>query len=295
MKRFKKIYVEITNACNLSCTFCPKSNRKPQFMSIENFRKILNQISPYTEYIYFHVKGEPLLHPDIDKFLDISYEKGFRVNITTNGTLIDKVRDKIIMKKSLRQINFSLHSLSGNQGYTSEKSYMKDIISFTKESMEKTNLLISLRFWNLNYDAGINGSMESNRGLLEIIEKEFKLPYKIDEKVMPGRGIKIAERVYINQDYEFAWPNLKEKEDDGRGFCYGLRKQAAILVDGTVVPCCLDGEGIINLGNIHNVDFSRIIESKRAKEIYEGFSKRYAIEELCRKCGYKKKFNNNNE
>jgi radical SAM protein with 4Fe4S-binding SPASM domain len=102
--------------------------------------------------------------------------------------------------------------------------------------------------------------------------------------------VKITDRVYLNQDQEFQWPDLKEVEDDGVGFCYGLRNQIAILVDGTVVPCCLDGEGVVNLGNINTTQFSKIIESERAGNIIEGFSRREAVEELCRKCGYRKRF-----
>src|SRR5699024_6389548 len=121
-------------------------------------------------------------------------------------------------------------------------------------------------------------------------EREFKLDYKIEEKIKPGGGIKIADRVYINQDYEFTWPSLEEEEDDGKGFCYGLRTQAGILADGTVIPCCLDGEGVIDLGNIANDSFSNIIETERANNIVDGFSRRQAVEELCRKCGYRKRF-----
>jgi len=126
--------------------------------------------------------------------------------------------------------------------------------------------------------------------LLAIIEDEFNLNYKIEEEVKPEGGIKIAERVYINQDYEFEWPSLDAEEDDGKGFCYGLRTQAGILADGTVIPCCLDGEGIINLGNINQYAFSDIIEMERAKNLVEGFSRREAVEELCRKCGVRKRF-----
>lgn len=290
MKRFKKVYIEITNVCNLACDFCPTTKRKAEFMSIETFKKILSQIKPYTDYIYLHVKGEPLLHPDIDKFLDISYEEGFKVNITTNGTLINKVKNKIINKKSLRQINFSLHSFDGNQVFESKESYINPIISFVKESVESSSILISLRLWNLEQDNETNIQKKRNQQTLKIIEKEFNLCYKIEEKIIPGRGIKIADRVYLNQDHEFKWPDLKEEEDDGKGFCYGLRNQIAILVDGTVVPCCLDGEGIINLGNIHNTEFSKIIIGDRADNILDGFSRREVVEELCRKCGYRQRF-----
>lgn len=291
MKKFKKFYIEITNVCNLACSFCPKTRRKPEFMSIETFSEILNQIKPYTDYIYFHVKGEPLLHPDIGQFLDLSYEKGFKVNITTNGTLISEVKDKIITKPALRQVNFSLHSFDGNEGSKNRLEYINSILSFTKEAIENTDILISLRLWNLDKDNITNLQKKRNHEIIEVIENEFNLSYKIEEKIIPGRGIKISDRVYLNQDHEFQWPDLGEVEDKRSGFCYGLRNQIAILVDGTVVPCCLDGEGVINLGNINKTNFSDILKSDRAKNIYEGFSRREVVEELCRKCGYRKKFN----
>lgn len=290
MKKFKKFYIEITNVCNLSCSFCPQTRRQPEFMKIETFSNILDQIKPHTDYIYFHVKGEPLLHPEIDKFLDLSYKKGFKVNITTNGTLINRAKDKLMNKPALRQINFSLHSLSGNVGYDHKEEYLSNILSFVKEVRNNAGIIISLRLWNLERDNLVNLENKRNHKMLETIEKEFDLSYKIQEKITPGRGIKIADKIYLNQDHEFKWPDLKEEEDDGIGFCYGLRNQVAILVDGTVVPCCLDGEGVINLGNIKDTHFSEIIESERANNIYDGFSRRYAVEEFCRKCGYRKKF-----
>lgn len=291
MKRFKKFYIEITNICNLSCSFCPQTKRKSEFMKIHMFNKILNQIKPYTDYIYLHVKGEPLLHPNLGKFLELSYEKGFKVNITTNGTLIKEVKDKILSSPSVRQINFSLHSFDGNEMSKSKEEYINNIIDFTREAIINTNIFISLRLWNIDKSNESAIGKKKNREILEAIESEFDLTYKIEEKVIPGSGIKISDRVYLNQDHEFKWPDLKEDEDDGKGFCYGLRNQVAILVDGTVVPCCLDGEGVINLGNINNSNFSDIIESDRATRIFDGFSRREAVEELCKKCGYRKKFN----
>ena len=291
MKKFKKFYIEITNICNLACSFCPETKRKLKFMNIEMFNKILDQIKLHTDYIYFHVKGEPLLHPQLSEFLEISHKKGFKVNITTNGTLIKEVKDKILTKPAVRQINFSLHSFDGNEMCKSKEEYINNILSFVHEAINNTNIIISLRLWNIDKSNESTIEEKKNREILEAIEREFKLTYKIEEKVMPGSGIKIADNVYLNQDHEFKWPDLKEDEDDGKGFCYGLRNQVAILVDGTVVPCCLDGEGVINLGNINNSNFSDIIESDRAIRIFDGFSRREAVEELCKKCGYRKKFN----
>lgn len=290
MKKFKKFYIETTSICNLACSFCPPTQRKSQFIQVEDFRKILDDIKPHTDYIYFHVKGEPLLHPKIDHLLDISHEKGFHVNITTNGTLLPKVRHKLLGKPALRQINFSLHSFDGHKGSTDREGYISHVLSFVREAVATSDLLVSFRLWNLTQDNETNLQRSRNRATLELIEQEFGLDYHIEEKIVPGGGIKLAERIYLNQDYEFAWPDLKAEEDDGKGFCHGLRNQAGILVDGTVIPCCLDGEGVINLGNINQTPFSEIIEGERANRLYEGFSRREAVEELCRKCGYRKRF-----
>lgn len=290
MKKFKKIYIEITNACNLECDFCPQTRRNLEFMDIKTFGNILKQIRDYTDYVYFHVKGEPLLHPELDKFLDLSNNAGFKVNITTNGTLINKVKDMIITKPALRQINFSLHSFDGNKMNESKQEYIGNILSFTKEALNRSDMLISLRLWNLDEDNEVNLRNERNDDILRIIEKEFSLPYKIQDKIMTERGIKIADRLYLNQDYQFKWPDVEQEEDNKTGFCYGLRNQVAILVDGTVVPCCLDGEGVINLGNINTTSFSEIVQGERARNIIAGFTRREAIEELCRKCEYKKRF-----
>lgn len=289
LKTFKKVYIEITSICNLACSFCPPTERKANFITTEDFSKRLDEIKPHTDYIYLHVKGEPLLHPRIDELLDLSHEKGFKVNITTNGTLIAKNRHKLLGKPALRQMNFSLHSFDGHEGSTNREMYLREILSFVREGAEH-KIIFSFRLWNLTQDNMTNLQRKRNRQTLEVIEKEFGLDYKIEEKVVPGEGLKVADRVYLNQDYEFQWPSLTAPEDDGKGFCHALRTQAAILVDGTVVPCCLDGEGVIRLGNLHQASFSDIVEGERANALVDGFSRREAVESLCRRCGYRQRF-----
>ncbi|SDJ17001.1 radical SAM/SPASM domain-containing protein [Paenibacillus naphthalenovorans] len=289
MKRFKKVYIEITSVCNLACSFCPQTSRKANFIRPDTFNDILDQVKPHTNHIYLHVKGEPLLHPKIDELLDACHAKGFKVNITTNGTLIHKAGHKILGKPVLRQMNFSLHSFDGHEGSTNREEYLANIFSFVREAVEH-KVIISFRLWNLDKDNATNLEKSRNRETLAMLEKEFNLDFKIEEKVVPGSGVKIADRIYLNQDHEFQWPSLQAPEDDGKGFCHALRSHAAILVDGTVVPCCLDGEGVINLGNIHSRSFSEIVEGERANNLFYGFSRREAVEELCRKCGYRQRF-----
>lgn len=290
MKRFAKVYLEITNKCNLSCDFCPKTQRAQAFMSGETFSIILDQIKPFTSYLYLHVKGEPLLHPELDNFLDIAHEKGFQVNITTNGTLISRQQEMLLSKPSVRQINFSLHSFDGNEVFQSREEYIGDILHFAKEAQENSQIIVSLRLWNLSENSGTNFDARRNSETLFAIEKAFDLSYRIEDEVLPARGIRLADRVYLNQANLFEWPDLEAKEYPGEAFCYGLRNQAGILVDGTVVPCCLDGEGVIDLGNIHTTSFVDIIDSPRARAIFDGFSRKEAVEELCKKCGYRQRF-----
>lgn len=289
MRTFKKVYIEITSVCNLACSFCPPTARAKGLIKVEQFNHILDEIRPHTKYIYLHVKGEPLLHPRIDQLLDAAHAKGFKVNITTNGTLIKKNREKLLGKPALRQINFSLHSFDGHEGSENREKYLGDILDFVRAAREY-NTIISYRLWNLQKDHVSDIAARRNRETLEVLENEYHLDYRIEEKVQPGKGVKIAPNIYLNQDHEFRWPSLLAPEDEGKGFCHALRSQAAILVDGTVVPCCLDGEGVINLGNVHEKSFGEIVEGERANNIVDGFSRREAVEELCRKCGYRQKF-----
>jgi len=286
MKKFKKVYVEITNVCNLSCDFCPKTNRSPQFMRVEAFENILIKLKGSTDYLYFHVMGEPLLHPLLGLFLDLSHKYGYKVNLTTNGTKIDMVADSIVLKPALRQVNFSLHSFNANGKNDPMKGYTSKIFKFIKNSKRTSELLISLRLWNLN-EAGLN---EGNCCILQQIEKEFSLDNKIIDILKTCNAIQLDEGVFLNQAVVFDWPDTTLKEISKSGFCHGLRDQVAILVDGTVVPCCLDGEGIIKLGDINNQEFDEIIQGHRARLFYDGFSARHVVEPLCRRCGYRKRF-----
>lgn len=275
-KRFKRVYIEITNNCNLICSFCLGTSRPRQFMSEELFRHILVSLKGYTDYLYFHVMGEPLLHPRIGDFLAISAEYDYQVNITTNGILLDKVAAKLLNQPALRQVNISLHS---QESQTDIDFYLEKVFAFIRQA----NCYISLRLWNLASDS-------NNEYLLQRIVQEFGLPFNIIETIKPGIGIKIRDKVFINPERQFKWPSLQATEIPGRAFCYGLKNQIAILVDGTVVPCCLDGEGIIDLGNINEQDLAEILSSQRVSRIVEGFSQARAVEKLCKKCGYRTRF-----
>lgn len=273
MKKYKKIYIEITNICNLSCSFCSLDNRKKESVSLEKIEELLKKINDYTDYVYLHVKGEPLLHPELRKILDLCQKYNKQVNITTNGTLL-KERKEILIHDAVRQINVSLHSENQKENYLEE---ILDTIDYLKEK------IIVLRFWTIK-DGTMN--KESTK-IVEKIKTHYNLSTKVVEKIKNDKHIKIRENLYIDKAEEFIWPDINNEYYNENGTCYALKDQLAILVDGSVVPCCLDSNNIINLGNIYKQNLDEIVTSTRYKKMKESFIKHQAIEELCRHCSFK--------
>jgi radical SAM protein with 4Fe4S-binding SPASM domain len=284
MKKFKKVYIEITNVCNLSCDFCPKTSRPLKFMDPKSFGHVAKCIKPYTEHVYFHLMGEPFLNKELESVLEISKENQLKVNITTNGTLISDVKDILFNSPALRQVNISLHSFEANEEQIDFNEYINNIINFVKEATDKTNIICSLRLWNL--DTKYSASNNMNIDIFKLLEQEFEIQSDLKESLKEKNSFKLKNNVYISMGEKFKWPSLEIEELGERAFCYGLRDQIGILVDGTVVPCCLDSDGSIYLGNIYEKDLEEILNSKRAQDIYNGFSGRKAVEELCKRCGF---------
>ena len=281
MKKFKKIYIEITNVCNLKCTFCPDTKRKKEFMEVESFKKIISKIKKYTNLITLHIKGEPLLHP---KFDEIVKNSEIPINVTTNGTLLLQNKEAL-SNKMIRQINISLHSLDKNSGMNT-KEYIEKIFEAIDYIHEKNlNIYISYRLWNLKNI--IENSQ--NYEILKALESKYKVE-NIIEKARDNMFIKLDENIFLNQDIEFEWPSLDTTSEENMGTCYGARQQLGILVNGDVVPCCLDQDGVIELGNIFEQNLDEILDSERAKNMVKGFCENRVVEELCKKCRYRKRF-----
>lgn len=288
MPRFKKIYIETTNICNLSCNFCPKTERKLGFMNTLEFKEVIQKIKNHTNYVYFHLMGEPLLNKNFGEFIKIANDENINVNITTNGTLINKVKNVIIDGGKIRQINISLHSFEANNNDIDFYKYINDILDFMIEANERTDIIVALRLWNMDTEElKANNSLNSN--IINLIKNKLKIEFDIIEAISKKRGIKIKDRIYLNMDEKFSWPDEKLEFISDKVFCQGLRDQIGILVDGTVVPCCLDSNGVVNLGNIFESSLDAIINSDRARNIFDGFSRREAVEDLCKRCGFAKR------
>lgn len=283
--RFKRVYVEISNICNLSCSFCSPLCREKRVMTVDEFLHIAQEISPYTGFIYFHVKGEPLMHPYLKEFLDIAQSYGLRVNITTNGTLLKKNQDLLLNHAAIRQVNISLHSFTA-QDDMNNGEYIKNAVEFSQLANEK-NIYVVLRLWNLDENNIIS---KESLDIMDTIEATYPQEKPIINSMGGRQSVKLAKNVFIGWEQEFVWPSLSNEFVSDTGFCYGMRHQIAILVDGRVVPCCLDSNGQATLGNIYHRSFSDIIQTKAAKDIRHGFENRLAVNPLCKHCSFRTKF-----
>lgn len=276
-KMFKKIYVEITNICNLNCSFCSKVEKTKKSISIQEFEHILTEIKDYTDNIYLHVKGEPLLHNNLIDFLKLADKYNINVNITTNGVLFPSKVKELATCKSLKKINFSLHSENNIENYEEK--------IFESVKLLPNDTTIIYRLWTLQ-----NGVFdEKSTKTVEKIIKYYNLSPEIVDKIKTENNVKINSTIYVDKDNEFIWPDDKENNHND-GFCMALKTQIAILADGTVVPCCLDCNGKIPLGNIYNQSLESIINSKVFLDLKKSFQDRKPIAKLCQNCTYKDRF-----
>jgi len=276
MKKYKRIYIEITNNCNLNCSFCSKVLKPRRNMTLEEFEIVLNKIKGYTDYIYLHVKGEPLVHKDIIEFINKANEYNLKVNLTTNGTLFNKYAKELGKCSNLNKINFSLHCEHN------KPNYLEDIFDNIKYLSKNTTVIY--RLWTLKNNELANNSQE----IVDKIKSYYNLSPETVEKIKNENNIKISSTIYVDKDNEFIWPEINTHKSCG--YCYGLNTHIAILVDGTVVPCCLDSNGVIDLGNIYKDNLEDIINSDRYQNLLKSFRDRKPCEELCKSCVYKERF-----
>ncbi|MCI8879068.1 MAG: radical SAM protein [Oscillospiraceae bacterium] len=282
MRQLKKAYLEITNLCNLNCAFCPGTRRPQGFLAPEDFRSFGEKLRPHTEYLYLHLMGEPLLHPRLEELLAHGEELGFKVMITTNGTLLDRQGALLWRSLAVEKVSISLHSFEGSGGQGLE-DYLEQCIRFARRAAG-AGKRCALRLWNLD-GADTRGANRRNGEILSALERAFPRPWREGR-----RGTTLASNVFLEWGEKFDWPDLSVPPSDRPAFCYGLRDQVGVLWNGTVVPCCLDHEGDVTLGSLRTQTLEEILNSPRAQAIYNGFSQGRANEALCRRCGFAKRF-----
>lgn len=278
-KRFKRIYIEITNVCNLNCSFCSKDHYVKKSITLSQMEHILKEIDPYCDYVYLHIKGEPLVHPKIIEILDLCHQYHKYVQLVSNGTFLYQYGKQIKKHPAIRKFSISLHSL---EEQPNPLEYMNQVMDFL--DLPSSHVEIDLRFWNKQYIA----SSLLMKKMIERLSKRYDKD--IIEMMKTTNRMTLDEHVHLNFDIQFVWPSLTNEYISDEGICYGSRSMIGILVNGDVVPCCLDSDGAIVLGNIYDASLSSILKEERYQKMKTKMEQRKLVEELCQKCGYCRRF-----
>lgn len=285
--KFNKVYIELTNICGLSCSFCPTKELPSQSMTLEFFENILMQLKPYTKEIAYHIFGDPLTLNNLDKYLDLSLKHNFKVHITTTGYYLDKFDLNLFLHPAIKQINFSLNSFNKNDMKKTLEEYLEPMFDLCRLKLDKKiHNFINLRLWNLDTN---NSESSFNDEVFKYLENFFNIELS---NIDFNDSIRLENQIKLHFDKYFQWPSLNSNHNTNNT-CHGLKSHFGILSSGVVVPCCLDSYGSMDLGNLHTKSLEDILTSNRTQNIISNFQKNIAIEELCQKCSFKDKFKQN--
>ncbi len=288
-KTYRRANIEISNICNLKCSFCPEVERQKYSMEPESFEGLAAQLAPIVDEVCLHLMGEPLNHPRFAEFVAACARHQLPVNLTTNGLLLSGERRTWALHPIVRQVNISVHSFEANFGVRDVGPYMERVFQFTRAALEqRPDLYINMRIWDLMDPATLN---DTNAAIRQHIEEEFKVDLRaIKIDVRRRKNLPLQGRIYLHFDSRFVWPSPQLPLRGQEGFCHGLSNHFGVHADGTVVPCCLDKEAVINLGNIYQQSLNEILQSSRAESMRQGFARGELREDLCQRCPFIERF-----
>lgn len=281
----KRIYIEISNICNVNCSFCPIDERETQVMDLESFERTIKDAAPLAEQICLHLMGEPLAHPKFLGIMELCEKYQAKIQITTNGLLLNRYEKNLLESTAVKQINFSLQAYKDNFPHKNLNDYLRPILDFVAEAQKiKPELYINFRMWNQD------SNDHDNKDIFEYVERYFNVSINPNIEVGAIKSKKIINRFYFHFDSRFEWPKLDAPIQGTQGRCNGIIDHIGILANGVVVPCCLDDKAVINLGNCKDQSLKSIMNSPRVNAMRSGFKNGVLVESLCQRCTYINRF-----
>lgn len=274
--KFQKIYIELSDICGLNCEFCPAKKARRGVMGLENFEKIAKKIHNKARIFTFHILGDPLCLPDIKAYVEVAQKYNMSLELTSSAFYLDENIQKLLYEaKNIRQINFSLASFF-SQNKKSFDEYTRPLLEFL--SLDFKHKFVNLRLWNLDKNAEF---LKTNERFYSLFEDFFKIKINTKEP-----RIRLKDYVILEQKYRFDWSFKNTVQESG--YCHALSKQIGVLSNALLVPCCMDYDGVLSLGNLLDSDLDELLKGKKAMDMKEGFKKGILTQELCKKCSFAK-------
>ncbi|WP_164499060.1 radical SAM/SPASM domain-containing protein [Helicobacter pylori] len=278
-KLFKKIYIELSDICGLQCSFCPNPKNIRGVMPLELFEKICKEAAPLTPIITFHVLGDPCKLKNLNHYLNAAKRFSLKVDLVTSGAYLCDF--ETLLQDAIYQISISLDAGLDNHNKLNQHRYIQKILEFCRYKCEKNSEV----FLNLRIQ---DGTLEKHQNLIKPFLESFEC-VSLETLKSQGRA-RLFKKSFLNIQKTFKWPNLNApnplNQESKIPYCYGLIKQIAILSNGVVVPCCMDTQAHINLGDLNHTPLKDILNSQKAMAIKTHFLKGEALELLCKNCSY---------
>ena len=272
--KFKFIYLEITNSCNLNCYFCPSSTLNThEFIRVKDVQKYILDLKNYTDTFYLHILGEPLMHPNFEEIVELCNKNNLKVRVTTNGTLISKYNFQNI---NISKFNISLQSLINFSTDYVDKYFnnLKEMLEQVHDKLENGNLGIDLRLWNDKNNINVQ---KLNKLIMDYLDKIVQ----IDK----------YQNVRVSTEDEFTWPNELDACNSNVVKCLGGKTHLGVHVNGDVVLCCLDYQSKTKIGNLKSQSLKEILDGEIYQETMKALQAGKAYFPLCASCSYRNRFN----
>jgi len=287
--------LETTNVCNMKCVMCPrttKMERKLGFMESEAYASLIHQLSPHTpdrwnhwkefveqdllkntaaydeDYFYFlicsqtlilHGFGEPILDKSLPDRIALAHAHGLPTYFSMNPVNIDLEKLDAIGAAGLSYLKLSLEGLDNE----TQLKYRGRIDASFDNTIEKVISVIKL-FQERDYKTTIILTKLNFKNDLEAQEEYVNFWKQFPVMVY----VKNQHNRWLYEE-ETATPNTAEYM---QRYCEFPWSSVSILYDGTVVPCPLEYEGILNMGNVRDQPLEKIWNSDR----YQAFREMHA-------------------
>ncbi|MGL2390909.1 radical SAM/SPASM domain-containing protein [Helicobacter pylori] len=278
-KLFKKIYVELSDICGLQCSFCPNPKNIRGVMPLKLFEKVCKEVAPLTPIITLHVLGDPCKLKNLNRYLSTAKRFSLKVDLVTSGVYLHDF--ETLLQDAIYQISISLDAGLDHHNKLNQHRYIQKILEFCRYKFEKNSEV----FLNLRIQ---DGTLDKHQNLIKPFLESFEC-VSLEGLKSQGR-VRLFKKSFLNIQKTFKWPNLNApnplNQKSKIPYCYGLIKQVAILSNGVVVPCCMDTQAHINLGNLNHMPLKDILNSQKSIAIKTHFLNGEALELLCKNCSY---------